>query len=229
MAEKTDIEKYIDKLREIMKEDNEAFTRWEDRVKQLPETIPLDDKELADRVSSGIVDLREFFKTVDSKRKAQARPWDDRKKAVQGEFKPLLDGITSLATTLKTMLDDHAKRARAKADEEARKIEEAARKKAAEQDDAARAEAAAMEAEAEQKREAARRTATPGGARTHTTSRLVVNVTDLDALIKAAAKGDVPQHWLAPNLTAIRADVRDLELEEAPGLSIETVETVIAR
>lgn len=219
--------KTLDKLVAPLRETTE---RWEKRIKQLPESISIDDTELADRVQSAIPELRDWRKHVEAARKAQLGPWDARRGEVQGRYKPLVDMIDSMGKMIKLMHDAWHKAVRDKADAEAEAIEAAAAKKEQEAtSDSERAEAAAEKAEAQEMRESGQRVDTGSGTQAHVTRRLNVEVTDFRVLLQAVLDNKVSAEWVVPAMPKIREDVRLLELEEAPGLKIEYVESSVVR
>ena len=186
------LEEYGKTLDELVAPLVEKTERWEQRIKQLPPSIPLDDTELADRVQSAIPELRKWRKFVDAARTAQMKPWNARRTEVQGRYKPLVDMIDSMGKNIGPMYDKWHKAVRDKAEAEAREIEAAAAKKAQEAtNDSQRAEAAQQQQEAQTKRDEAQRVDTGSGTQSHVVRRLQVEVTDLPALLKAIIAGEV--------------------------------------
>lgn len=123
---------------------------------------------------------RKAKKKADELRKAEAKPFDDGKKAVQAKFKPLIEDCDRIASVCKTAnlpwlqkLEEERRQeeeaARRKAEEEARKAEQAMR--AAQATDLEAREAAeqqvkiAQEAERDANRAAKQKAAAKGGAR----------------------------------------------------------------
>jgi len=219
--------KMLDELVAPLKEKTE---RWEQRVKQLPPSIPIDDTELADRVQSAIPELRKWRKHVDDARKAQLQPWNDRRGEVLGRYKPLVDMLDSMGKFLKPLHETWHKAVRDKAENEARALEAAAAKKEKEATGSAEvAQAAAARSEAQEKRESGQRVDLGSGTQAHMTKRLNVEVTDMTLLLKAIIAGEVSIDWVAAIIPKIKEDVRLLELTEAPGLKIEYIESSVVR
>ena len=226
----TELVTYGKTLDELVAPLREKTERWEQRIKQLPPSIPIEDTELADRVQSAIPELRKWRKHVDDARKMQLQPWNDRRGEVMGRYKPLVDMLDSMGKFIKPMHEKWHKAVRDKAEAEAKALEAAAAKKEAEAtSDGQRAEAAATRSEAQETRESAQRVDMGSGTQAHVTKRLNVEVTDLPALLKAIIAGEVSSEWVEPVMSKIREDVRLLELTEAPGLKIEYVESTVVK
>jgi hypothetical protein len=219
------LEEYLKELRPVVDKHAEEITKWQVRIDNLPDAIPLEDEALADQVTTGAAGMRKLKKEIDESRKAQAKPWDDRKKTVQNQFKPLLDSCDKQMGKMKGLVDVWHRARRAAAAEEERRLRQEAAKAENE------VEAAELEAEASRTIEEGRNFKPAGGAQAMTTTQLVVEVTDKAALLKAIVAGELPDAFVEPNMKEIRGTVRALEMQDgdAPGLKIERVEKTVIK
>lgn len=93
--------------------------------------------EQAEKLPDVLTGLREVYKAVDAERAAKKKPHDEAAKAVQAEYKPMLDALEECANRLKKMATDWAVAEKRKAEAEA------AAKLALAKEEAERAQAAA--------------------------------------------------------------------------------------
>lgn len=195
---------------------------------------PIADQQTADTVSMLIDEARKAAKDADAMRKAEAKPYDDGKAAVQAKWKPVAARLELVADTAKRALvpflaAQEAKRieverlARAEAAQKAREAQEALSTAGTDITARAAAEdaiAAAQDAEKVADRIAKQKAHATGGSRAiGLRSYWVPTLTDAAAALKhyRAAQPDALKAWL---LDQAEKDVRG-GARAIPGFTID--------
>ena len=199
------------------------------RVGQLHEQIPLGETALTEQITAAIKELRDLKNENEAKRKVLQKPWDDRVKMIRDSFKALATEADGLSKKLTGMLDDWRRRDEKVKAEAAKKLEEEAAKLAESENIEDVQAAADKQAQAAATRSTAGKVKSKDGASTYTRKTWKFELTDMKALVNAAAAGEVPLEWLAVDQTKINAAIRDMELREVPGLRIFEQVTTHAR
>lgn len=109
----------------------------------------VDNQDLADGIGNLIAELRKAGKLADDNRKVEKKPHDDAAKAVQDQYKPLLDKIDRASTVCKTALGKWLAKVEAENAEKARVAREAADQARKAAEDAIRTRDAANLAQSE--------------------------------------------------------------------------------
>ncbi|WP_298965112.1 hypothetical protein [uncultured Roseibium sp.] len=188
----------------------------------------------ADAIATLLDMARKAKKKTDDFRKAEAKPFDDGKKAVQAKFKPLIEDCDRIADVCKAAnlpwlkkLEEQRRQekeaARAKAAEEARKAQEAiAAANAADLEARGAAEQqvkAAQEAEREAKKAAQQKASAKGGARAMAL-RTVYRHEIVDAREFARWCWVHENETLMECLNSIAKRRTDLKFRDMPGVTI---------
>lgn len=227
----------------------DEFMKASTAIREAHKDAPIRDEVTASRVTDHVAGLRGLAKQIEKARVDAKRPYDEKAKAVQELFKPMLDRVERATKAMLDLSTDYLTWKRdqeAKRQAEERAAAEAARR-AAEQATAAAAASGDLDAEAEaarlteeaekQAKEAERERKVNVGSATGA-GRTISAVTVRSAVLKEPRAGSLAQLFLfyrdRPEVEELllrlaNADIRAKDVDESKIPGIEIKETVAAR
>lgn len=194
-------------------------------IKRVPEDLV--DDEQAEKVTIFVSQCNAWLKAIEEKRAEKKKPYDNLGKIVQTFYKGIDARVQAAKAVALGRLDVYTQKKEAAAEAEAAELHRKAAEKATEAlttgSIAAAQEAEQAEAEAVKVQETGGRVDTSYGQVASTRKKWEVEVTDIAAFVKAAAKGDVPLEWIEVDEAAIRKAAVDKVIDEKtdiPGVRV---------